>query len=178
MYKKNLIIAGLIALSLHTVLVMMSPNVISEPEVIFKKGESSLKMHLVPSVASTASAKSIDDIRKDVHKVEEKKIDNPDMPLDSLKLLAQNFLPNNAGTMHFLGLKKFKDFSEDVLAVLNQLNSKEEFKELIGALYAYANRMMFWIHEITPHGLGVFYPKQDSKTLEEINKVISPEIYS
>ena len=103
-----------------------------------------------------------------------KKIDNPDMPLDSLKLLAQNFLPNNAGTMHFLGLKKFKDFSEDVLALLNQLNSKEEFKELIGALYAYANRMMFWIHEITPHGLGVFYPKQDSKTLEEINKVISP----
>ncbi len=78
MPKKKLMIAGLIALSLHTVLVMMSPNVISEPEVIFKKGESSLKMHLVPSVASTASTKSINDIKEDVHKVEEKKIDNPE----------------------------------------------------------------------------------------------------
>ena len=76
MYKKNLIIAGLIALVLHIAFVMMSPNITSEPEVIFKKGESSLKMHLVPSVASTASAKSIDDTREDVHKVEEKKIDD------------------------------------------------------------------------------------------------------
>ena len=103
-----------------------------------------------------------------------KKVENPDMPLESLKLLAQNFLPNNAGTMHFLGLKKIKYFSDDVLAVLDQLKSKEEFKELIGALYAYANRMMFWIHEITPHGLGVFYPKQNKKTIEEIHKAIAP----
>ena len=78
MYKKNLIIAGSIAFSIHTALVMMSPNLTSEPEVIFRKGESSLKMHLVPSVASTASTKSIDDIREEVHKVEEKKIDNPE----------------------------------------------------------------------------------------------------
>ena len=102
-----------------------------------------------------------------------KKIESPDMALESLKLLARNFLPNNAGTMHFLGLKKIKYFSENVLAVIDQLKTKEEFKELIGALYAYANRMMFWIHEITPHGLGVFYPKWNKRTLEEINKVIS-----
>ncbi len=72
MSKKNLIIAGLISLSLHAALIMLSPNVTSEPEVIFKKGESSLKMHLVPSVASSASMKSIND-----KQVEEKKIDNP-----------------------------------------------------------------------------------------------------
>lgn len=77
MYKKNLIIAGLIALALHLVLIMPL-TVTSEPEVIFKKGESSLKMHLVPSVASTASTKSIDDIQEEVHKVEEKKIENPE----------------------------------------------------------------------------------------------------
>jgi protein TonB len=76
MYKKNLIIAGLIALVLHIALVM-APNITSEPEVIFKKGESSLKMYLVPSVASTAAKKSINDKQEDVHKVEEKKIDNP-----------------------------------------------------------------------------------------------------
>lgn len=78
MSKKNLIIAGLIALSLHAALIMMSPNVTSEPQVIFKKGESSLKMHLIPSVASTASIKSVDDIQEDVRKVEEKPIDNPE----------------------------------------------------------------------------------------------------
>jgi len=71
MYKKNLIIAGLIALVLHIALVM-APNATSEPEVIFKKGESSLKMHLVPSIASTASTKAIDDIQEEVHKEEEK----------------------------------------------------------------------------------------------------------
>lgn len=101
-----------------------------------------------------------------------KKVDHPDMTLDTLKLLAQNFLPNNAGTMHFLGLKKIRAFSEDLLEVLDQVRSKEEFKQLIGALYAYANRMMFWIHEITPHGLGVFYPKWDQKAVEELKGVI------
>ena len=74
MYKKNLIIAGLIALALHIVLIMPL-TVTSEPEVTFKKGESSLKMHLVPSVASTASTKSIEEIQEDIHKVEEKKIE-------------------------------------------------------------------------------------------------------
>jgi len=101
-----------------------------------------------------------------------KKVDHPDMTLDTLKLLARNFLPNNAGTMHFLGLKKIRAFSEDLLEVLDQVRSKEEFRQLIGALYAYANRMMFWIHEITPHGLGVFYPKWDRKAVEELKGVI------
>jgi TonB family protein len=77
MYKKNLIIAGSIALSLHVALIMMSPqNVTSEPKVIFRKGESSLKMNLVPSVASTASIKSVNNTQKNVQKVKEKKIDN------------------------------------------------------------------------------------------------------
>ena len=76
MYKKNLIIAGSIALSLHAAVVMMMPEVTSEPKVIFRKGESSLKMNLVPSAASTASIKSIN-TQKNVQKVEEKKIDNP-----------------------------------------------------------------------------------------------------
>jgi TonB family protein len=76
MYKKNLIIAGSIALSLHAALIVISPNVTSEPKVIFRKGESSLKMNLIPSVASTASIKSIN-TQKNVQKVEEKKNDNP-----------------------------------------------------------------------------------------------------
>jgi TonB family protein len=76
MYKKNLIIAGSIALSLHAAVVMMMPEVTSEPKVIFRKGKSSLKMNLVPSVASTASIKSIN-TQKNVQKVEEKKNDNP-----------------------------------------------------------------------------------------------------
>jgi len=71
-----LIIAGSIALSLHAAVVMMMPEVTSEPKVIFRKGESILKMNLVPSVASTASIKSIN-TQKNVQKVEEKKIDNP-----------------------------------------------------------------------------------------------------
>ena len=77
MYRKNLIIAGSIALSLHVSLVMMSPNVTSEPEVIFKKGESSLKVNLVPSIASTASIKSINNTQKNAQKVEEKKVNKP-----------------------------------------------------------------------------------------------------
>lgn len=78
MFKKNLIIAGLIALSIHAALIMMSPNITSEPEVVFRKGESSLKMNLVPSVTSTASTKSINNTQKNVQKVEEKIIDNPE----------------------------------------------------------------------------------------------------
>ena len=84
--SKNLIIAGLIALLLHAVLIMMSPDVTSEPEVIFRKGESSLKMNLVPSVASTASIKSINDTQKNIQKVEEKIIDNPE-PAKKLKIV-------------------------------------------------------------------------------------------
>ena len=63
-------------MALHIVLIMPL-TVTSEPEVIFKKGDSSLKMHLVPSVASSAFKKSTNDKQEDIHKVEEKKFDNP-----------------------------------------------------------------------------------------------------
>lgn len=77
MSKENLSIAGLIALSLHAALILVSLNVTTEPSVIFRKGESSLKMNLVPSVESTASTKSFNNIKEDVQEVEENKIDNP-----------------------------------------------------------------------------------------------------
>ena len=64
-------------MALHIVLIMPL-TVTSEPEVIFKKGDSSLKMHLIPSVASTASTKSIDNMQEDVRKVEDKIIENPE----------------------------------------------------------------------------------------------------
>ncbi len=70
MYKKNLLIAGLIALALHAA-VVITPDVTSQPEVLFKKGESSLKIELVPSVASVASTKSVREIEKP-REVEEK----------------------------------------------------------------------------------------------------------
>jgi hypothetical protein len=102
-----------------------------------------------------------------------KNVDKPDVSLDSLKLMVRNFLPNNAETMYFLGIKKIKEFSKDVLDVVDQLESREEYKQLIGALYAYANRILFWVHEITPHGLGVFYPKWDRKAVERIKRTIA-----
>ncbi|MFQ5964512.1 MAG: energy transducer TonB [Candidatus Scalinduaceae bacterium] len=77
MLKKDLFIAGLIALALHLAALVMTSNVTSEPEVIFKKGESSLKMHLIPSIASIASTESVNDIQEDVHKIEEKAVENP-----------------------------------------------------------------------------------------------------
>ena len=97
-----------------------------------------------------------------------KRVDHPEMTLESLKAMTRNFLPNNAGTISFLGMRRIKEFSEAALEVLEQIESKEQYRQLLGALYAYSNRMMFWIHEITPHGLGVFYPKWGRKELEKI----------
>ena len=65
---------------MHTALIMMSPNVTSEPKVMFRKGESSLKMNLVPSVASTVPTKPIEEIKKDIHEVEEEEIDTSGPP--------------------------------------------------------------------------------------------------
>ena len=92
MYKKNLIIAGLISLALHAVLVM-APTVTSEPEVIFKKGESSLKMHLIPSAASVASTKSINDIQKDVRQAEEQTTEDR-KPLRKSEITKKGFTQN------------------------------------------------------------------------------------
>lgn len=99
MYKKNLIIAGLIALSLHAALVM-APTVTSEPEVIFKKGESSLKMHLIPSAASVASTKSINDIQKDVNQAEEQTIEDH-KPLRKPEITKKEFTQNQGENPSF-----------------------------------------------------------------------------
>lgn len=67
-------------MSLHAALILMSPDITSEPKVMFRKGESSLKITLVPSAASTASPKPINNTQKNVLKVEDKKLKGP-MPL-------------------------------------------------------------------------------------------------
>lgn len=61
-------------MSLHAALFLMSPHITSEPEVIFRKGESSLKIKLVPSEASTSSPKPIHNSQK---KMEEKPLKEP-----------------------------------------------------------------------------------------------------
>ncbi|ODS32392.1 MAG: Gram-negative bacterial tonB protein, partial [Candidatus Scalindua rubra] len=82
----------------------------SEPKVILKKGESSIKLHLIPSAASVASTKSINDISKDVKQIEEQTIEDHkplQEPINSKQ--EQNKVKNNV-----VQKKGFDDISKAV----------------------------------------------------------------
>lgn len=55
--------------------------------------------------------------------------------------------------------------------LLDTIKTKEEFRELLTALTAYANRMQHWVHTQFPWGLGVLFPKRKPKEIEELAKL-------
>ena len=120
MYKRNLIIAGLIALALHAALIM-APTVTSQPKVIFRQGESALKMHLIPSIASTASTKSINDTQKNVYKVEEKIVDDPE-PLQKPEIPKKEQVKVEEKVEH---KKQEITYSTEYFKTQKEINSKQ-----------------------------------------------------
>lgn len=97
--------------------------------------------------------------------------DDPDISLDVLKKLTHNELAVGFDSMQFLAYvstPEIKKFARDIDTVLCQLQTKEEYKELIGVYDRYINLIHYWHHCTFPWHIGLMY---QYKGTEEIDKM-------
>ena len=64
-----------------------------------------------------------------------------------------------------------KKFAKDIDAVLNQLQTKEEYKELIGAYDRYINLIHYWHHCTFPWHVGLMYQYKSANEIDMMQKL-------
>lgn len=74
----------------------------------------------------------------------------------------------NVDFLAYCGFVTFGQFVHRIVAAFDQIETKADLADLVGAWYSYANRLYLWVHHSFPWGLGTAYPKPKPEDLEFI----------
>jgi hypothetical protein len=97
--------------------------------------------------------------------------DVPGFRLDQLKAILRAFAPVSAETIGYLGLPTMWRFIKRTPDLLDSLESKAEFVDLLACLTRYANEVMAWSHHYFLWGLGVLLPKGTEEHAKEMMRL-------
>ncbi len=96
-----------------------------------------------------------------------KALNDPDFTLDQCKKLFAWINVLNVDFLAYCGFVKMGSFIHDIVDSYENINTKEEFFDLLKYWYAYGNRMYFWIHHMFPWAIGAGLPCQDEDDIRE-----------
>ena len=96
---------------------------------------------------------------------------DPDITLETLKKFTHNELAYGFDSMQFLAYVSTPEvdkFAKDIEAVLDQLQTKDEYYELMSTYVRYINLIHYWHHCTFPWHVGLMYQYHSP---EEIQKM-------
>jgi hypothetical protein len=93
--------------------------------------------------------------------------------LDHCKKLYRVIVPVGAGFLGFCGFEKLRAFHTEMEKTVDRLETKEEFREIVAALYTYVNRLHYWVHHMFPWHLGYSYPQRKPEDLQDMLKLMN-----
>lgn len=99
-------------------------------------------------------------------------VDDPKYDLYHLRQLARGLLPVCAEFLGYTGLKKVWEFTKTFIDMLEEIDNKEDFKDIVRSLTLYTNRLHGWVHFYFPWGLGVLFPLRSSADLQELESIL------
>ncbi|KVL09689.1 hypothetical protein [Burkholderia ubonensis] len=85
-----------------------------------------------------------------------------DMTLGTLKSITANFIRTPAEFLGYCGLDELWTFTQQVIAALDRLETKDEYFSLLNALALYANCLNTWNLHYFPWKLGDAYPHRQA----------------
>ncbi len=100
-------------------------------------------------------------------------LDSADYSLDQCKELFAWVNLVNVDFLAYCGFVTFGEFVHRIVACFDEITTKDELADLLGAWYAYANRLYLWVHHSFPWGLGTANPKPKPDDLEFIQTAMS-----
>jgi hypothetical protein len=98
-------------------------------------------------------------------------IRDPGFELSHIYKLSRSLLPVCAEFLGYCGLNKVWEFIRRYLDTMEEIDSREELKDLVRSLTLYVNRMHGWVHFYAPWGLGTqfrFKTEEDAKELQRL----------
>lgn len=100
-------------------------------------------------------------------------IGDSEFELPHIYKLSKSLLPVCAEFLEFSGLTKLGEFIRRYLAIMEEIDSREELKELVRSLVLYVNRMHGWVHFYAPWGLGTQFQFKTEEDVKELHRLIS-----
>lgn len=92
--------------------------------------------------------------------------DNEKIPLEALKELTREHFVVGFRAPMFVGYvlaPKAETFAENIIAALDTVQTREEFKALLGSYFTYQNILHWWLHVYFPWSLGGVFEQVDAE---------------
>jgi hypothetical protein len=99
----------------------------------------------------------------------------PEFDLPLVKRLTSAFLGETFNPFEFLGdlgLESVESLGQEYLRTFEQVQTKEEYLELTGALFTYVSRMHRWIHFIFPWNIGMAFPQRSPEEVRALARIV------
>lgn len=101
--------------------------------------------------------------------------DNENVPLEALKDLTKEHFVVGFRAPMFVGYvlaPKAESFAEDIVAALDSVKTREEFKGLLGSYMTYQNILHWWLHVYFPWSLGGVFEQVDSDRVATLQRLV------
>lgn len=98
--------------------------------------------------------------------------EDPAFSLDHLKTMVPAFLLIYTEFLGYCGLKTLERFTNELIQVLDQLETKEDFIQLFSAYSMYCNKLQAWCIHYFPAGIGVLFPFKTREDVKELARLL------
>jgi len=88
--------------------------------------------------------------------------------LDHMRTMARLYLPVGSEFLGYCGLRDIWRLAQKVLGALDDLESKDEFKQLLDAFNSYVSVVHGWIHHYFPWNLGELFPQKSKREVMKL----------
>ena len=92
--------------------------------------------------------------------------------LEQLKMLFRETVPLSAEFQMTCGFESIWENTKKVMAVLDKVETKAEFKELIESLASYSNNFHNWVHFYFPWHVGTMFRMRKEEEVKEMAAII------
>jgi hypothetical protein len=100
-------------------------------------------------------------------------IEDPSYTLDQLKSLFRELVPLSAEFQGSCGFTKLRYFVRDILGVLDTLETKDDFAEVVDALSIYTALLNGWVHHFFPWYAGELFPQRKAEDVKEMARLMN-----
>ncbi len=100
-------------------------------------------------------------------------VDNDLFGVPQLKALFRDTVPISAEFLSTCGFEELWADTKEVLAVLDLIDNKADYKELISAYCFYVTNLHNWIHFYFPWYVGEFFPQRKLEDVKEMEALFN-----
>lgn len=104
-----------------------------------------------------------------------KAADDPNVTLGSLKAMVRDHFVTGFEAPRFLGYvldPTVHTLAEKIVQVLDDVQDKAAFKELLGGYLTYLNILHWWLHIVFPWNVGSLFPQITRERFEELRRLM------